>query len=115
MQKPGKFDLDLNENIAFEILRFSSFASVCFEVTNLELWWKMASLQRFARCFTHKNLLQFTSNVLIKQSRCCAVVAGSTQHTLSVRKRIEKTREAALQGGGKKRIAKQHEKVIAMS
>ena len=74
----------------------------------------MAALQRFTRCFTHKNLLQLTCNTLIKQSRCCAVVAGSTQHTLSVRKRIEKTREAALLGGGKKRIDKQHEKVTAI-
>ena len=68
----------------------------------------MASLQRLGRCF----LASTTS--FVKQSRCCAVVAGSTQHTLSVRKRIEKTREAALMGGGKKRIDKQHQKVPAL-
>ena len=72
---------------------------------------KMAALQRITRCFVQKNLFLCTTKSLIKQTRCCTVVAGSTQHTLSVRKRIERTREAALLGGGLKRIDKQHKKV----
>ena len=47
----------------------------------------------------------------IQQVECSSVVAGSTQHTLSVRKRIDKTREKNLLGGGQKRIEKQHAKV----
>ena len=71
----------------------------------------MATLQRFSRCFLHKNHFLAATTSLIKQTRCCEVVAGSTRHTLSVRRKIEETKEAALQGGGKKRIDKQHQKV----
>ncbi|KAK3095970.1 hypothetical protein FSP39_021495 [Pinctada imbricata] len=41
---------------------------------------------------------------------CATMTAGSTEHTLSVKKRIADTKAAALQGGGKKRIQKQHAK-----
>jgi len=49
---------------------------------------------------------------ITSHARCMSVVAGSTQHTLSVKKRIDKTREASLLGGGQKRIDKQHQKVV---
>ncbi|XP_064614857.1 propionyl-CoA carboxylase beta chain, mitochondrial-like [Liolophura sinensis] len=45
-----------------------------------------------------------------QQVRWCAVAAGSTEHTLSVQKRIEKTRAAAVLGGGQRRIDNQHKK-----
>lgn len=38
------------------------------------------------------------------------MAAGSSQHTLSVKNKIEKTKEKALLGGGQKRIDKQHQK-----
>ena len=47
-----------------------------------------------------------------QQTALNSVVAGSAQQTLSVRKRIEDMKNAALVGGGQKRIAKQHEKVV---
>lgn len=72
---------------------------------------KMAGVCRFARNLLAKNnafSLQFS---IVKHARCSSVVAGSTQHTLSVKRRIDKTRESALLGGGQKRIEKQHQKV----
>lgn len=59
----------------------------------------------------------FRNSAVLRQSRqwqqtaLCSVVAGSAQHTLSVRKRIENMKKAALIGGGQKRIDKQHAKV----
>nr|WDE40207.1 propionyl-CoA carboxylase beta chain [Tegillarca granosa] len=44
------------------------------------------------------------------QRAWCSVVAGSTEHTMHVRRRIESTKAAALLGGGVKRIEKQHKK-----
>ena len=35
----------------------------------------------------------------------------TSQHTLSVKKKIDETRDKAYQAGGQKRIEKQHEKV----
>lgn len=46
---------------------------------------------------------------------CATMAAGSTEHTLSVKKRISDTKAAALQGGGPKRIQKQHDKVSSFS
>lgn len=46
------------------------------------------------------------------QRAWCSVVAGSTEHTMHVRRRIESTKKAALLGGGVKRIEKQHKKVF---
>ncbi|ESO96016.1 hypothetical protein LOTGIDRAFT_116228 [Lottia gigantea] len=54
----------------------------------------------------HFKTLQ-TRNTL---ARSYAAVAGSTEHTLEVKRRIEDKRERALLGGGQKRIAKQHQK-----
>jgi hypothetical protein len=42
------------------------------------------------------------------------MAAGSSQHTLSVKNKIEKTKEKALLGGGQNRIDKQHQKVRQM-
>ncbi|XP_060606377.1 propionyl-CoA carboxylase beta chain, mitochondrial-like [Ruditapes philippinarum] len=70
----------------------------------------MAGVARLTKAVLHKSRLLASSNVILKNARCCSVVAGSTQHTLSVKKRIDKTREASLLGGGEKRIAKQHQK-----
>ena len=72
---------------------------------------KMAGTWRITRALFARKQLLSASNIISKNVRCCSVVAGSTQHTLSVKKRIDKTREAALLGGGQKRIDKQHKKV----
>ncbi|KAK3605575.1 hypothetical protein CHS0354_005880 [Potamilus streckersoni] len=70
----------------------------------------MASMYRLLRCFSRDSRLTNTGRHLFLQTRCCAVSAGSTEHTLKVRKRIEETRERALLGGGPKRIESQHKK-----
>lgn len=70
----------------------------------------MASMYRVLRCFSRDSRLTNTGRHLFLQTRCCAVSAGSTEHTLKVRKRIEETRERALLGGGPKRIESQHRK-----
>lgn len=71
----------------------------------------MASVGRFtARLLRNPAVLR--AGRQWQQTALCSVVAGSAQHTLSVRKRIESMKKAALLGGGQKRIDKQHEKVI---
>lgn len=71
----------------------------------------MASVGRFtARLLRNPAVLR--AGRQWQQTARCSVVAGSAQHTLSVRKRIEDMKKAALLGGGQKRIDKQHEKVI---
>lgn len=69
----------------------------------------MASVVRFtARLLRNPAVLR--AGRQWQQTARCSVVAGSAQHTLSVRKRIEDMKKAALLGGGQKRIDKQHEK-----
>lgn len=41
-----------------------------------------------------------------------SVVAGSAQHTLSVRKKVDELREKSVQGGGARRVEQQHKKVL---
>lgn len=72
----------------------------------------MAGVCRFARNLLVRNKAIALTNAISRHVRCMSVVAGSTQHTLSVKRRIDKTREAALLGGGQKRIDKQHQKVL---
>ncbi|XP_041357462.1 propionyl-CoA carboxylase beta chain, mitochondrial-like [Gigantopelta aegis] len=69
----------------------------------------MASLLRFSRGFLRSpSLSQYI--VGNHQRRWSVIVAGSTEHTMGVRKRIYEMREKALLGGGQKRIDKQHKK-----
>ena len=64
---------------------------------------KMLNVIR-SRCIAHSNIL--ASSVSL-QSRW----SSSVEHTLQVRKDIERQRELSRQGGGPKRIASQHKKV----
>ena len=73
--------------------------------------YNMAGVCRFARNLLVKNRAIALSSSIARHARCMSVVAGSTQHTMSVKKRIDRTRETALLGGGQKRIDKQHQKV----
>ncbi|WAR28002.1 PCCB-like protein, partial [Mya arenaria] len=70
----------------------------------------MAAACRFARNFLLKNSAFPKQSAIFRHARCMGVVAGSTQHTLSVKRRIDKARDASLLGGGQKRIDKQHQK-----
>ncbi|XP_046374559.1 propionyl-CoA carboxylase beta chain, mitochondrial-like [Haliotis cracherodii] len=65
----------------------------------------MATFMRLSRSLLSRNVIPLRS-----QEKWCAVVAGSTEHTLGVKKRIETTRQRALLGGGQKRIDTQHKK-----
>ncbi|KAL4219900.1 hypothetical protein ACF0H5_020312 [Mactra antiquata] len=65
---------------------------------------------RLNRLFNQRNIFLNSQRLILNSVRPCSVVAGSTQHALSVKNRIDKTREASLLGGGAKRIAKQHQK-----
>ena len=58
-----------------------------------------------SRCIAHSNIL--ASSVCL-QTRW----SSSVEHTLQVRKDIENQRELSKQGGGPKRIASQHKKVL---
>lgn len=70
----------------------------------------MASVGRLAARLL-RNSAFLRSGRQWQQTALNSVVAGSAQQTLSVRKRIEDMKNAALVGGGQKRIDKQHEKV----
>ncbi|KAH3804211.1 hypothetical protein DPMN_132493 [Dreissena polymorpha] len=69
---------------------------------------------RIARNVLSRSNVFSLQNIVNKHARCCSVVAGSTQHALSVKRRIDKAREASLLGGGQKRIEKQHQKVYTL-
>lgn len=64
---------------------------------------KMLNLLR-SRCIAQSNYL---ASIVPFQSRWSSTV----EHTLQVRKDIERQRELSRQGGGPKRIAGQHKKV----
>lgn len=74
---------------------------------------EMASLTlRRLQGFAQKSLISQRCHVQPFQRTWYCVVAGSSQHTMSVKNRIEDTKQRALLGGGLKRIEKQHQKVI---
>ena len=73
----------------------------------------MATLAKvFCRLHRHNGNLKATKRCqqLIQSARC-SMVAGSAQHTLNVRRKIDETKKKAFLGGGEKRIEKQHKKV----
>lgn len=69
----------------------------------------MASLCRFPGSLL-KNFASLSRHHEPLQRAWYCMAAGSSQHTLSVKNKIEKTKEKALLGGGQKRIDKQHQK-----
>lgn len=61
-----------------------------------------------------KNFVSLSRHHEPLQRAWYCMAAGSSQHTLSVKNKIEKTKEKALLGGGQNRIDKQHQKVRQM-
>ncbi|XP_060082662.1 propionyl-CoA carboxylase beta chain, mitochondrial-like [Ylistrum balloti] len=69
----------------------------------------METLTKMSRCLLRQTAIYRQCRWFLQKSSY-SVVAGSAGHTLSVRKKVDDLREKALQGGGAKRIEKQHEK-----
>ena len=70
----------------------------------------MAALSRISsRLFRQQSVSRLIMPLSVTQWYC--KVAGSMEQTLSVKHRIDNTRERAYLGGGQRRIDNQHKKV----